>query len=240
VLLAAARDLNDGAAVRRHGEAVLAREPGDQAVRLLLARQYQNDGDRPAALRVLEPLAAQIDSAPDGTALLIGQLRVEAGHSRDAVPLLRDHLAHHPGDADARRLLAGALRDTGADDEAARLLRPLRPDAAARAEKSLASGGTALDAGRLEEARAALEEARSWAPDDDAVLFLLARTRARQGARDAAIGILEESLTARYDRPWAVGFLGQLAASAGQGERATALAARYRALTGHDWTPTGD
>jgi spermidine synthase/tetratricopeptide (TPR) repeat protein len=240
MLLAAARDASDGAAVRREGEAVLALAPGDQAVRLLLGRQYQKDGDNPAALRVLEPLAAVVGDAPDGTALLLGRLRLEAGHTRDAIPLLRDQLARHPGDAETRRLLAGALRDTGAEDEAARLLRPLQPDAAARAQSGLAGGETALDAGRLDEARAALEEARSYAPDDDAVLFLLARTRARQGARDEAIGILEQSLTARYDRPWAVGFLGQLAAATGHGDRATALGARYRALTGHDWTPTGD
>jgi spermidine synthase len=240
VLLAAARDANDGEAVQRYGEAVLALAPGDKAVRLLLGLQYQKDGDNPAALRVLEPLAAAIDAAPDGTGLLIGRLRLEAGHARDAIPLLRDQLARHPGDADTRRLLAGALHDTGAEDEAARLLRPLQPDAAARAESGLATGGTALDAGRLDEARAALEEARSYAPDDDAVLFLLARTRAKQGARGEAIGILEEALIARYDRPWAVGLLGQLVADAGHDDRAAALRARYRALTGHDWEPTGD
>src|SRR5204862_3954277 len=111
-----------------------------------------------------------------------GTLRLQAGRARDAIPLLRDHLVHHPGDVATRRLLAGALSDTGAGEEAARLLRPLRPDAAARTQSGLARGGTALDAGRLDEARAALEDARSYAPDDDAILFLLARTRARQGA----------------------------------------------------------
>jgi spermidine synthase len=240
MLLAAARDAGDGGAVQRFGAAVLALDPGDQAARLLLVRQYQKDGDNPAALRLLEPLAATIDAAPEGTALLLGTLRLQAGHAREAAPLLRNHLARHPDDVATRRLLAGALSDAGAGEEAARVLRPLQPDAAARAQSGLARGETALGSGRMEEARAALEEARTFAPDDDAILFLLARTRARQGARDEAIGILEASLTARYDRPWAVGFLGQLVAAAGNRDRATALAARFRALTGHDWAPTGD
>jgi spermidine synthase len=252
MLLAAARDAQDGSSIRRYGQAVLALDPNDKAVRMLLAMELQKEGDHGAALEVLEPLASSIAAAssmataastaasPEGAALLLGRLRLEAGRTTDAIPLLRDHLARHPDDDEVRRLLAGALRDTGSNDEADRLLRPLAPDAGARAQASLDAGGMAFDANRLDAARTALDEARTWRPDDDAVLFLLARTRARQGDRDAAIGILEQSLVARYDRPWAVGYLGQLEGAAGRSDRAAALVARYLALTGHAWTPTGD
>src|SRR5439155_19412711 len=128
MLLAAARDAGDGRAVQRYGAAVLALEPGDQAARLLLVRQFQKDGDNPAALRVLEPLAATIDAAPDGTALLLGTLRLQAARARDAIPPPRHHLVPHPGDLATRRPLAGALSATRAGWAAARPAPPRRPD----------------------------------------------------------------------------------------------------------------
>jgi spermidine synthase len=240
MLLEAARSDGDIAGVRRHATVLVALDPDDGVARLRLAETLEHDGDPAGALAALEPLATGIDRAPDGAALVLGRLRLARGRAADAIPPLREQVRRHPGDGDAGRLLARALRETGAAAEAEAIERPLRPEAQAEAASRLEKGRAAFLAGRLDEARALFEEALTYAPGEDDITYLLARTRARRADPGGAIAVVEAALAARPDRPWAIGYLSELLAAAGSQEKAAAMAARYRALTGHDWTPVGD
>jgi tetratricopeptide (TPR) repeat protein len=268
-LLAAARQAADDDALRRQAAALVALQPDDIDARRALAEVLARNGDPAGALAVLEPILARLgdpgaESGPgaagsaaagaaaagpaaggaagefDDIAPLAGRLLEDAGRPAEAVAPLRAHLRRHPGDREAAALLAAALRGSG-DDAAADLVeRPLRPDAAQQAAALVERARAALAAGHIDEARAALVEARRFAPDDDLVVFLQARALALAGDRDAAIAIVREALVARPDRPWAVGFLGELLAAAGHPGEAAAMAARHRALTGEEWAPVAD
>jgi spermidine synthase len=253
LLVAAAQEAHDPG-VRRHAAALVALAPADLEARAVLAGALARDGDDTGALAVLEPVLARLAEdagaggppaaaghaparAGEGAALLAGRLLAAAGRPAEAVALLRTHLRRHSDDREAAALLATALRRSGDEAGAAAVERPLQPDAARQAAALVERARVALAAGRADEARADLVEARRYAPDDDLTLFLLARTLAQSGDRDGAIATVTEALASRPDRPWAVGYLGSLLADAGRTAEAAALAARHRALTGVDWEP---
>jgi alkylhydroperoxidase family enzyme len=66
---------------------------------------------------------------------------------------------------------------------------------------------------------------------------MMARTLRRLGQTDRATALIGSWLAAHGDRPTALGFLSQLLAEAKHDDEARRAAARYRALTGEDWTP---
>jgi spermidine synthase len=255
MLLEAAVAEGDPAAIRAHAEVILALERDDAPARYELAKVLSEGGDERGALRTLEPLAARLaggpankgvapdggaDHPPDGTARLLGILLAGAGRSAEAEPLLRAHLAAHPGDAPALAALARVVRDRGNDAEAIALERRLAPDAPEQAAARFDAGQRAFEAGGLDEARAALEAALQYAPDHEGAALLLARTVRRAGDRRQAAALLEAWVATHPDRPLAVGLLSQLLTEAGRSETASATAARYRALTGEDWAAVDD
>jgi spermidine synthase len=236
VLLAAAVAKGDREAVRRHAAALVAADPSDAVARFELARAFDSGGDNAAALRTLEPLRGAL-SAPDGASRLLGSLLVRAGRAAEAAPALRDHLARHPDDREAIGWLAQGLRASGDETGAVALERRLQPDAPAQAATRVAAAQASFTSGRFEEARAALGDALQFAPDDETSAVLMARTLRRLGQTARATALIESWLAAHGDRPAALGFLSQLLAEAGRGDAAQRTAARYRALTGEDWTP---
>jgi predicted Zn-dependent protease len=248
-LLEAALRAGDAAAARRQAEALVRVAPADLGARRTLAAILERVGEKPAALKLLEPILAALaePGTPGGgkkddepIRRLAGRLLVGAGRAGEAVPILDAERRRRPGDSGTARLLAEALRGAGDEARAAIVERPFLPGADQRAADLLAQGTTAFAAGRLDEARAALEEGRQYDPDRDATLFLLARTLRRQGNAPGAIAILDEALARRPDRPWAVGYLSQLLGEAGRADAAAAMAARHRALTASDWTAVTD
>ncbi|HUD72312.1 MAG TPA: fused MFS/spermidine synthase [Dongiaceae bacterium] len=254
-LYEAALRAGDAAAGRRQAEALVRVAPQDLEARRALAAILDAAGDAAAALKTIEPVlpALATGPAPAGTPpprgatkgpesirSLAGRLLAGAGRAKEAVPILEAERLRRPNDPDTARRLAQALRAAGDAARAAAVERPFLPGAEQRAIDLLAQGSTAFGAGRLDEARAALEEARQYDPDQDQTLFLLARTRRRQGDAPGAIALLDEALERRPDRPWAIGYLSQLLGEIGRADAAAAMAARHRALTASDWIPVVD
>jgi thioredoxin-like negative regulator of GroEL len=244
----------DRAALRRHAEAVLAIDPADPLARAALAAVRAGEGDTGGALRLMEPLmpifgeasaGAGLDTTdehdlPSGAGRLFGRLLCQAGRCREAVVPLRAHLSRQPEDREALTLLAKALRAAGDEAGATALDRRLSPNAADEAAARLAEAAGAYEAGRFAAARDALLVARDYAPDHEAIALLLARALRRLDDRPAAIASLEALLGPHPERAWALGYLGQLLSESGRAGEAGAVAMRYRALTGDDWTPIPD
>jgi spermidine synthase len=252
MLLAAAVGSGDRDAIRRHAEALVAIAPDDNDARFELARTLEASGNEALALRTLEPMLTLLPSAPppaaavaapspgdalpEGAARLLGILLVDARRGAEAEPVLRAHLAAHPDDREALVALARAERQAGREALAVAIERRLAPDASDQASVRLAIAQAAFDAGRYDAARAPLEEALQYAPSHEGAALLLARTLRRLGERRQAATLLNLWLTSHPDRPPAVGLLSQLLSEAGDKRSAAAAAARYRALTGEDWS----
>jgi spermidine synthase len=244
----------DKAALRRNAEAILAIDPGDPLSRAALAAVLAGEGDTGGALRLMEPLMPMFGEAsagaglettdehdlPSGAGRLFGRLLCQAGRCREAVVPLRAHLGRHPDDPEALSLLAKALRAAGDEAGATALDRRLSPHAADEAAARLAEAAAAYQAGRFAAARETLLVARDYAPDHEAIALLLARALRRLDDRPAAIASLEALLAAHPERAWALGYLGQLLGESGRADQAGAVALRYRALTGDDWTRIPD
>jgi hypothetical protein len=150
---------------------------------------------------------------------------------------LREHLRARPADRAARTLLADALERAGRLPEARAERRRLEPDAARQAADRLSEARTGWSSLPPDRLVALLDEAREIDPANDEVPLLLALARALAGDRSAAAAILEDYLETHPDRPWAIGFLGELEAAGGNPERGRLLAGRYVALTGRAWEP---
>jgi spermidine synthase len=240
MLLAAAVGSGVRNAIRRHAEALVAMAPDDNDARFELARTLEASGNEALALRTLEPMLALVpsgDALPEGAARLLGILLVSAGRGAEAEPAVRAHLAAHPDDREAIGWLVQALRAGGDEAEAVALERRLQPDAPAQAATRVAAAEASFACGRFEEARAALGDALQFAPDDETSVVMMARTLRRLGQTDRATALIGSWLAAHGDRPTALGFLSQLLAEAKHDDEARRAAARYRALTGEDWTP---
>ncbi len=248
------RDERDWPAVRGDARKLLKLAPDDRRARYFEGESLYQLGERQAAyetlaaLRPAGPAGGAMQSAlARGTAaqtpdlgLYLGSLHSAAGRPADAIAPLREHLGIHPADREARALLAGALETTGRTREALAERRRLSPTAPQQARARLEEAEAAWDPGPRERTRMLLEEAREYDPDNDAIAFLLARSRVRLGDLPGAISLLEEVLDAHPDHPWAVGYLGQLDAADGNAARAGILAQRYLALTGRSWDAITD
>ena len=253
----------DWAAMRGDARRLERLAPADRAARFWEGESLYRLGRRIAAydiLRTLGPARAAgkeprsalergtAAQAPDRSAarefpelgLYLGSLHSEAGRPALSIAPLREYLRARPDDREARLLLADALEKTGRTREATAERRRLAPAAALQAAARLREAEAAWDSGPRERTTDLLEEARDYDPGDDAIAFLLARSRVRLGDRAGAVALLEEVLEDRPDHPWAIGYLGQLDATAGNGARAAILAQRYRALTGRDWVAVND
>jgi len=179
------------------------------------------------------------DEFPD-LGLLLGSLDHAAGRHAASIAPLRHYLRDHSADRGARSLLADALDRAGRASEALAEKRRLSPDAPRQAAERLARAGAAWDAGPRDLTHALLVEAREYDPDTDQITFLLARSFVRLRETARAVALLEDFLDSHPDRPWAIGYLGQLDAEGDNLPRSRLLAQRYVASTGRVWETVAD
>lgn len=247
-LLSLHRERGGWAEVRDQAAALRRLRPADPLPRQHLGEALHHLGDHAGAIVLLGPPAwggggaagppPADGSAPDPDRLLAESL-CAVQRCGEAVGPIQDHLDRQPADREARRLLARALRAAGETTRAADVERQFAPDAAARGQALFDQARSAWDGGDLESARERLEEARLCLPDDDGIALALAVARAAGDDRAGAVAIIETSLRARPDTPWAVGYFGELLEAEGRIQEAAAIAARHRAITGRSWEPIG-
>jgi tetratricopeptide (TPR) repeat protein len=115
----AARRLDDG---QMHLQSVLAKRPNDPTTLNNLAWVYQQKNDNRA-----RPLAqrAYLLSPQPQTADTLGWILTTEGHAAQALPLLRQALSGLQTEPGVAYHYAVALKDTGARDEAMKLLKAL-------------------------------------------------------------------------------------------------------------------
>jgi spermidine synthase len=240
----------DWPALRRHAQTLVDLDPEDRTARLRLGESLLRMEDPRAALRALAPLAppapgtvaAELppgDARSDELPFLLGAALHGSGQSAEAIAPLRQHLRLHPADRAARTLLAQALEQTGRRTEALAERRRLGPGAARLAADRLAAARTGWDSARPDRMVALLQDARDLDPANEEAPLLLAQALALQGKRGDAAALLEEYLEAHPDRPWAIGFLGEIETAEGAADRGRLLAGRYLALTGRAWDEVG-
>ena len=160
------------------------RHADDPKYRLALASHLSmRDPGSPDTLRTFRELSAvPAVSKPAREAWRRAVLRLDA--VEESVPALREYVAADPGDSAVREKLDGVLR-------AVEQQRKLLADPAYRAKRD---GLALLEAGRLEEAQARLQEALAGRPKDAEIIGAMGLLRMRQGRHAEAA---DEFLRAR-------------------------------------------
>jgi len=164
---------------------------GHPSALLILGAAHRRAGRAPAALAVLEPLAAE---QPHSAAvhLELGVARAEAGCGRQAIAALRRALQLQPASADGWRLLADYLDaegDSAAADEArGRYIK------AATHDPRLREAAAALVENNLPLADARLRAHLAVYPTDVAALRMLAEVAGRLRRYSDALELLERCL----------------------------------------------
>ena len=178
-------------AIEHYREALRLRE-GYTGARVNLANALVINGQDEDAIEEFkrsESMAAEVPEALHNWGLAY----VRTGRPADAVPRLASALALRPSMVMTSSLLASAYLDTARAGDALRVLQdgisygPPTDDLSAR----LAAIGQADESAK---AVALLEEASRRYPDDEGVKIGLALARSRQGAFEAAAGILVEAI----------------------------------------------
>jgi spermidine synthase len=212
--------------------------PDDLEGRYLAGKCFYHLGDWPQAEAALGPLltafAAHTNWAdlPKMAGVILGRL----GRAADALPALQLALEKDYWDMEARQWRAEMLQRLNRMPEALLEWQRLGQLRSSKAQNRLGDARAARKAGQAELARKHLEEAYGLDPWDESIIIDLSQMRARQGNVKAAIQLIEDYLRWNHDRPWAVGYLGQLHAKAGDEKQARALFSRFHALTGQPWT----
>ena len=232
-----------------------SRGPADPGADLRAAGAALAAGRSDEAARLLEPLAAAADAAPEALALL-AMLRRRQGRPEQGLALLERAVALHPGDAASWNNL-GALRRESGDPAgaAAAFERALAADPESRSALYNLAAACA-SAQQPERAAALLERLVGLAPSDAAAWKLLGLVRTDAGAVEPAVTALERAHALAPDAPdivndlgVALGYAGRLDEARRSFERAVELAPdfalawenalRSRRVTGAD-RPTLD
>lgn len=240
-LLSLHRDRGEWTVVRRQAEVLRRLRPADPLPRYHLGEALHHLGDHAGAVALLRPpvWGGEAELTADLGRLLAASL-CAIDRCAEAVAPLQEHLDRRPVDREARLLLVRALRSAGEEHRAADAEKQFAPDAAIRGQDLLDQAQTAWNGGDPGRARGFLEEARLFLPDDDTIALPLAVARAATGDRAGAFAVVESTLRARPETPWAVGYFGELLAAEGRVLEAEAMASRHLALTGGRWEPVGE
>lgn len=150
------------------------------AAGLLLGEVHEAAGDFAAAARVYAEAAGE-----PGVLLASARLAARQGDLDRAQEAFTAILATAPGDVDARIGLAEVLAGAGHDAEAVAMAAEAMNLAPNRPRAHLARAAVAETAGRLDDARLALLEARAAMPWRVEPLLHLAQLALRHGERDA-------------------------------------------------------
>jgi tetratricopeptide (TPR) repeat protein len=173
---AASAELAGDASLERLRQATSA-HPDDPDLAWMLARALASGGDPEAALGALREFRERWPGSRPEADRTLGRLLYETGRDREAVAVLRDHLARFPDDAVGQFYLGLALRRLGEPDQAAEALERAAALEPAFAASSLRLRGLdRLQAGDAEEGQRLIERARGLDPD-------AAQTPARGSAR---------------------------------------------------------
>ncbi|MBS0364319.1 MAG: sulfotransferase [Proteobacteria bacterium] len=171
---------------------ILKAVPAEPRARLVLGAARRLTGDPEAALRILEPLAAEQPRAAP-VFLELGTALGEAGRGAEAVNALRHAVQLQPSSPDGWRLLADQLDASGdsaaADDARARYLK------AATRDPHLLEAAAALVENNLPVADAKLRAHLAGHPTDVAALRMLAEVAGRLRRYQDAQELLERCLT---------------------------------------------
>lgn len=162
---------SDPAEAARRAKAILKAAPRHPAATLLLARARRRQGALAEARSLIGPLA-KAEPRNAAVQLELGEVLAALGRTADAVASLRRAVAARPDLAVAWRALGDQLflsGDLAAADEAYG-----RYVAAPIGEPLLAQAASAIDAGRMEVAQAALRRRLAEHPHDVKALTMLA------------------------------------------------------------------
>jgi tetratricopeptide (TPR) repeat protein len=151
--------------------------------RLLMGAAHLRRGDRRAALVDLER-AAQLNPALPTVHSLLGRALMGMARRDEALAAFRRELAGHPNDFDANVYVGLFLKDDGKLDEAHEYLKRAFRLRSASPAALFALGSLHLAAGRVEEARKALESVTGQVPDYLQAHVLLATVYYRQKKKD--------------------------------------------------------
>jgi tetratricopeptide (TPR) repeat protein len=178
-------------------EALLARgetdnrNPGAMHYRAGLA--YANRHEFDAAIKHLRR-ALEIKPALVEADLLLGQVLLDSGHTRDAIPYLRRAMEHSELRDAATVELVKALTADGQHEAASKLLAQFAPPTDAGADTLIALGAIALELRQPSDAIRFLETALAAKPADPTVMERLAVARSLAGDLNGAVSALEKAL----------------------------------------------
>ena len=182
----------DPAAAQREAEAILALQPGDPRVLLVLASARRRQGDASGALAILHPLAKAYPQAAL-TRYELGCALAARGQAAEAKAALNQAVQLKPDLAEAWRALGQLLFAEG-DNRAAEAAFAAHDLAVVR-DPALKPAAEALYAGRLEEAEQGLRGHLLARPNDAAAFRLMAEVVGRLGRHRDAATLLEHALS---------------------------------------------
>ncbi|MBI3416770.1 MAG: fused MFS/spermidine synthase [Verrucomicrobia bacterium] len=214
-----------------------AAAPDDRSARFLLGKVLYQQNQFAAALDELEPLADEPRSQTELTELpyYLGATYWRLGQFEAAVPPLEKFVEQIPNHLDARYRLADSLMRVGRETEAMTEWQRVGQLRSGAAQIFLDEGKSLWQTGQRAAARAKYEEALRFDPWNEEVTFALARARKKLGDVSGATELVQSYLARNPDRPWALAYLAQILGEQKKFADASALAARYRSLTGLQW-----
>ncbi|MEE4109296.1 MAG: tetratricopeptide repeat protein, partial [Halieaceae bacterium] len=170
----------------------LARRPQNRGVRLLLARVAEQRGQDARLVALLEPIADELVGQPAFlSAYVQALLRLDRGD--DAITLLSEQRAAHPGAVAPTELLGRLYATTGRPDDAIRLLQEAGAAGGSR-DGARVLGYLLLAQNELEAAARLAERSLAQYPDDGQIAGLAGAIFLRRGELDRAEPLLERSL----------------------------------------------
>jgi tetratricopeptide (TPR) repeat protein len=219
------------------GEKLVAQNPGEPIGLFCLGRSlfYLGDHKRSAAvLRQIPVAAAGLDALREAP-FFLGALALEEKRYDEASRQFLRFLKYEPAHTETRTLLADAFYHSGLVSEAAEQWQMIARLNSSKANRLVEQAIQNSRMGRETEAAQALGQAARLDSGNANIVLMLARQKQNQKDSEGAIALLKKYLELHPNRPDAVGYLSQFLAEQNKRDEAGLEAARYRALTGHEW-----
>lgn len=186
---------------RQMFQQALEMDPGNPAARMNLAQLEATAGNYKSSLEVLEPIAGQLRSSPDGLLLLLVD-NLGLGRKDAARALVSDWMALREDVPPPLAIeFARPLTEVGLAQEAVRVLEKAKGAAPASFELAYALGGAYLANGDTQRASDYYERAASL--NEGCVLCLrqVAKIAEREGKKEKALSYLIKAKVAEPENP---------------------------------------